>query len=152
MLNPFKTREAILNLVHQSLVDGVISPEELYQVQKSYYQAVGSDISWQFQPRKRQKTSHPAIRSGPVPMRRGRNGEERYQGQLQQYNTKSGYGFIKCETLPEKYKSNDVFLHKNQYEECVAMANMTIDAGQWVEFSIHDKDGKPQARDVVPMF
>lgn len=75
--------------------------------------------------------------------RRGPTDGCRYRGVIKSYYGPRGYGFIQCDATRAKYGGFDVFLHKDQCG--------TLQVGQEVEFTIElNKDGKPQARNVVP--
>jgi len=164
-----ETKRAILNLVYKSVMDGVVTTKEVQQIineaeykfaGKRKYMATPSPYSQQPGPpsvggmynmmqgmgssydnyqdsaRKRRKLNEP---SGP-----------RYKGNLTKYNPSSGYGFIKTQDaqLSAKYPNVDIFVHRFQYEELCNNFPM-FSMGAPVEFSIEEKDGKPQARAIV---
>jgi len=161
-----ETKRAILNLVYKSVMDGVVTTKEVqqiineaeYKTGASPYSAgptgvppsmssmynmmgpggpgMGSSYDNYDGSRKRRKLNEP---TGP-----------RYKGNLTKYNPSSGYGFIKTQDaqLTTKYPNVDIFVHRFQYEELCANFPM-FTMGAPVEFSIEEKDGKPQARAIV---
>jgi len=65
----------------------------------------------------------------------------RYRGVIKSFFSATGFGFIECAEVKEKY-GFDVFLHRQQ------CASHTV--GQCVEFNIEpNRQGKPQARFLV---
>lgn len=70
--------------------------------------------------------------------------QRRYTGTVKSMNTANGFGFIACPETHARYQ-RDVFLHHKQ----AAQAGGRCVPGTRVEFSIQEKQGQPQARDVT---
>ncbi|CAJ1341178.1 unnamed protein product [Effrenium voratum] len=67
--------------------------------------------------------------------------EERYYGQIRDYNESQGFGFIECEEAKMRY-GMDVFIHRRQM--------FGLSKGNEVSFVIvRNSQGQPQARHVI---
>jgi len=67
----------------------------------------------------------------------------RYRGMIKSFSARHGFGFIDCPEARVRY-GRDVFIHK------ALMAQANLDVGIEVTFTVEtNKDGMPQARDVV---
>jgi len=142
------TRQSILNLVYHSLEDGLVTPEEVLRVTDSFIAERNARGGTQ-------NTFAPPGGANPLAKRRKLNpgGSSdgpgtRYVGRLQNYSQKNGYGFLACDDTKAKYNA-DVFLHKAQYNELQVQSGGYIQIGAMVEFSVEEKEGKPQARQVT---
>jgi cold shock CspA family protein len=138
-----QTRQAILNMVYSGLQDGLLSPDDIMRVTDQFCGPANGKLM--------HVTNFVPPNSYVEPMSRRINehvDSKRYVGQLQNYSQKNGYGFLTNPQTKAKY-NQDVFLHKAQYEALRMQSGGYLELGVWVEFSIEEKDGKPQARDVM---
>lgn len=84
----------------------------------------------------------PAYPGAPLPPPGGvRPGDQRYIGRIKSFNAKNGFGFIDCPPAHDRW-GRDVFIHKNW------MGDLKV--GTDISFHVeHNKEGMPQARDVI---